>query len=359
MGQVTLNKSPVTLHPPESRDSNRSTIVPGLSALVLDVTRMGTGFSTIVDICQARPVEAAVGVAVGLGGVFMALKLKFFAGERSVSGEKGGTEDPEDDEDESGGEGMDMDAMSGAIGIESEDLYLHKVFLHASEFIRSSPSPTPSTASLLALYGLYKQSMEGKQTKSKPGLLDQQGRAKWDAWEANRGLDRNEAKERYIALVTKLYPSWKTQDIGSSTEGKSNVRPTGFGPTQSSLAAGVKVVKEEDKSILHYVSEGNEGKVKALLEAKIDVNFQLKETTEEGQVLGQTGLHLASDIGNESMAKLLLDSKADVNLQDSEGMSALHFAKLCDQPQVAKLLLAFKADLELKNNDGETPTDCQ
>ncbi|KAF9929673.1 hypothetical protein FBU30_001303 [Linnemannia zychae] len=64
----------------------------------------------------------------------------------------------------------------------------------------------PSQSDLLALYGLYKQATVGPNTTSKPGLFDPKGRAKWDAWEANKALSQEKAEEEYIALANKLAP---------------------------------------------------------------------------------------------------------------------------------------------------------
>ena len=62
----------------------------------------------------------------------------------------------------------------------------------------------------LALYGLYKQGTEGDVTTSKPGILDQKGRAKWTAWEKQKGKDKESAQKEYIAKVQELiekYPA--------------------------------------------------------------------------------------------------------------------------------------------------------
>ena len=45
----------------------------------------------------------------------------------------------------------------------------------------------------LALYALFKQGSEGDITTSRPGMLDFKGKAKWDAWEAKKGLDKEAA----------------------------------------------------------------------------------------------------------------------------------------------------------------------
>ncbi len=62
----------------------------------------------------------------------------------------------------------------------------------------------PDTDHLLALYALFKQGTVGDVNTSRPGMMDFKGRAKWDAWEKNKGLSRDAAMTQYIALVDKL-----------------------------------------------------------------------------------------------------------------------------------------------------------
>ncbi len=62
----------------------------------------------------------------------------------------------------------------------------------------------PSTADMLLLYGWYKQATVGDVSGSRPGMLDVKGRAKWDAWAANRGKTREAAADGYVALARRL-----------------------------------------------------------------------------------------------------------------------------------------------------------
>jgi diazepam-binding inhibitor (GABA receptor modulating acyl-CoA-binding protein) len=65
-------------------------------------------------------------------------------------------------------------------------------------------SRRPSNSELLDLYGLYKQATDGDVKGSRPGLLDQKGRAKFDAWTSRKGMAGADAKTRYVALVGEL-----------------------------------------------------------------------------------------------------------------------------------------------------------
>jgi acyl-CoA-binding protein len=62
----------------------------------------------------------------------------------------------------------------------------------------------PDNATLLKIYGLYKQATVGDVTDKKPGFSDMIGRAKWDAWNAVKGTPSDEAKRRYVELIQSL-----------------------------------------------------------------------------------------------------------------------------------------------------------
>ncbi len=63
---------------------------------------------------------------------------------------------------------------------------------------------SPSTDDLLELYALFKQSTAGDVTGSRPGMLDMKGRAKFDAWTKKKGITKEDAMTKYVALVDRL-----------------------------------------------------------------------------------------------------------------------------------------------------------
>jgi acyl-CoA-binding protein len=65
-------------------------------------------------------------------------------------------------------------------------------------------SERPDNATLLKIYGLYKQATAGDNTEKKPGFGDMVGRAKWDAWAACKGTPSEDAKRQYIELIDSL-----------------------------------------------------------------------------------------------------------------------------------------------------------
>ena len=65
-------------------------------------------------------------------------------------------------------------------------------------------SERPDNATLLKIYGLYKQATAGDNTEKKPGFGDMVGRAKWDAWAACKGTPSEDAKQQYVDLINSL-----------------------------------------------------------------------------------------------------------------------------------------------------------
>ena len=62
----------------------------------------------------------------------------------------------------------------------------------------------PDNATLLKIYGLYKQATTGDNTEKKPGFSDMVGRAKWDAWNGFKGTATDAAQQQYIDLIESL-----------------------------------------------------------------------------------------------------------------------------------------------------------
>lgn len=80
---------------------------------------------------------------------------------------------------------------------------LNSRFQQASVAVKSLPSK-PDNDTLLKLYALYKQGASGDVSGDKPGFFDFVGVAKYEAWERLKGLSSDDAKQKYIELVTQL-----------------------------------------------------------------------------------------------------------------------------------------------------------
>lgn len=64
----------------------------------------------------------------------------------------------------------------------------------------------PDNDTLLRLYALYKQGLDGDVHGAQPGFFDFIGTAKQEAWALLRGMPQDEAMKQYISLVRQLLP---------------------------------------------------------------------------------------------------------------------------------------------------------
>lgn len=62
----------------------------------------------------------------------------------------------------------------------------------------------PDNMTLLKMYGLYKQGSSGDAQGDRPGMTDFVARAKWDAWNALKGVEQESAMQQYIDLIADL-----------------------------------------------------------------------------------------------------------------------------------------------------------
>ena len=62
----------------------------------------------------------------------------------------------------------------------------------------------PSNDNLLKLYGLYKQSLFGRNKEEIPGIFDFKNKVKYEAWDKVKMLSKLTAKKEYIKAVEEL-----------------------------------------------------------------------------------------------------------------------------------------------------------
>lgn len=62
----------------------------------------------------------------------------------------------------------------------------------------------PGNDVMLELYGLNKQATIGDINIDKPGMFDFVAAAKYNAWEAKKGLSKEDAQQQYINFVAGL-----------------------------------------------------------------------------------------------------------------------------------------------------------
>jgi aerobic-type carbon monoxide dehydrogenase small subunit (CoxS/CutS family) len=100
--------------------------------------------------------------------------------------------------------------------------------------------------------------------------------------------------------------------------------------------------------LLGAAEEGHVEAMKALLDAKADVNLQ--------DNAGFHALYLGAGAENaEKVVKFLLAAGAQVNLKNKSGYTPIHNACGCGEAGAIKALLEAKADLNIKSNTGAAP----
>ncbi len=83
---------------------------------------------------------------------------------------------------------------------ENEKKTLEEQFFEIVDWVKTS-SMSPTNEEKLLCYSYYKQATEGDVTGSQPWAIQVTARAKWDAWNKVKGMDKKEAMQKYIEEV--------------------------------------------------------------------------------------------------------------------------------------------------------------
>jgi diazepam-binding inhibitor (GABA receptor modulating acyl-CoA-binding protein) len=81
-------------------------------------------------------------------------------------------------------------------------------FNNAIYYVKNSNNNNSQNDIKLQYYKYYKQATCGDITDSQPWLINYEARAKWNAWNSIKGMDKNKAKEEYIKLLNKYDSNW-------------------------------------------------------------------------------------------------------------------------------------------------------
>lgn len=79
-------------------------------------------------------------------------------------------------------------------------------FNDAAEQIKKITT-SPSNDDLLILYGLYKQATVGDVNISQPSFYQFEAKAKYGAWEKQKGKSQDQAKHEYVEYAMKFLPA--------------------------------------------------------------------------------------------------------------------------------------------------------
>ncbi|KAI3866350.1 hypothetical protein MKW92_051134 [Papaver armeniacum] len=239
-------------------------------------------------------------------------------------------------------------------GVESTEL--DEIFSAATAFVATAAadrlSQKVSNDVQLELYGLYKIATEGPCTSPQPSAIKMTARAKWNAWQKLGAMPPEDAMEKYITIVSEIYPAWisgsSVKKHGGDKEGNDSKGP--MGPVFSSFAYEEESDNELKMEAIH--TSAREGELDNLvkhIENGVSVNLKDSE--------GRSPLHWAVDRGHLDMVELLLSKNADVNAQDNEGQTPLHYAAMCDREAIAEILVKQNADTTVKDNEGSSASD--
>ncbi|KAL1532058.1 Acyl-CoA-binding domain-containing protein 1 [Salvia divinorum] len=244
-------------------------------------------------------------------------------------------------------------------GVESTEL--DEIFSAATAFVAATAADRAamkvSNDVQLQLYSLYKIATEGPCSAPQPSALKMTARAKWQAWQKLGAMPPEEAMEKYIDIVSELYPTWAS---GLASQQKKKDESTSdasmggaggpMGPVFSTFVYEEETGTDLKLDAIHaFAREGDEANLLKCIESDVPLNVKDSE--------GRTPLHWAVDRGHLNITELLLNKNADVNAKDGEGQTPLHYAAVCERTAIAELLVKHGADIEVKDDEGNAPRD--
>ncbi|GAB4858526.1 Acyl-CoA-binding domain-containing protein 1 [Ancistrocladus abbreviatus] len=240
-------------------------------------------------------------------------------------------------------------------GVESTEL--DEAFSAATAFVAASAADklahkVPNEVQL-QLYGLYKIATEGPCSAPPPPAFKMTARAKWQAWQKLGAMPPEDAMQKYVEIVTELFPSWAS-GAADKHRGDADLRSSDssgpMGPVFSSFVYEEESGTDLKMDATHaFAREGDVENLLKCIENGVSVNIKDSE--------GRTPLHWAVDRGHLSVIELLITRKADVNIKDNDGQTPLHYAVVCDRESIAEYLVKHSADANIKDNDGCSPRD--
>lgn len=221
---------------------------------------------------------------------------------------------------------------------------LEESFNRATKYLQMLVSELDS-GQLLGFYGLYKQATVGPCDIPRPNWYQVQAKHKWEAWKNLGDMNRETAMANYIHAIAKINPSWEEEAKAGWT---STAESTGW-TSVSKLSNMDTELRDTDKTFFDWVKEGNEAKVREILNGEPMIVDMLDQD-------GLVPIHWAADRGHVKIVEYLIESGANVNSQDRDGQTPLHYAASCGHTEAVKCLLSSGAQI-IADDNGKTPKD--
>lgn len=245
----------------------------------------------------------------------------------------------------------------------------------------------------LALYGLFKAATAGHCVGSRPSSLNFEARAKWDAWNECRGIERDEAMFAYVQLLERIVP----EDV--LTEARTALSKSGAAPeeeeeesvfmTEAEYELHRQKIKERSGAMGSVFSTeiGGSGLSEApstsISTESTDVLSRIVRLLQTDDVAGLRTLLrdvggenlldqqvavqsplvsgkdpillLAVDSGAKNVVRVLVEEfKAPVNTRGADGLTPLHMAIYVGDADIALTLTKAGADATKEDESGET-----
>ncbi len=91
--------------------------------------------------------------------------------------------------------------------MDSSSYPLAQYFSDAAQKIKTyGKDKNMSNDDLLKLYSLYKQAENGDNTTTEPSFYQLEAKAKWKAWNTQKGKSQDQAKQEYVEMCLPYFP---------------------------------------------------------------------------------------------------------------------------------------------------------
>ncbi|KHN23346.1 Acyl-CoA-binding domain-containing protein 1 [Glycine soja] len=174
------------------------------------------------------------------------------------------------------------------------------------------------------------------------------------AWQKLGAMPPEDAMQKYIDIVTEIYPTWldgsSLRNKSGDSGGHGSEAKGPMGPVFSTFVYEEEYGSDSQMEAIHgFAREGDMANLLKCIENGVSMNLKDSE--------GRTPLHWAVDRGHLNVTELLVGKNADVNAKDNDGQTPLHYAVTCEREAIAEYLVKHNADIYSKDNDGSSPRD--